>query len=90
MDKAVKTFDRKTMYIYGHAAEGYNVTGTNDDLEKFRDYLGKLLQFTETEIKSGKTKEEILKNTGLPGEKEWKGDGFQRPLQAAYEELTAG
>lgn len=88
MDKAVKTFDRKTMYIYGHAAEGYNVTGTNDDLEKFRDYLGNLLQFTESEIKSGKTKEEILKNTGLPGENEWKGDGFQRPLQAAYEELT--
>ena len=90
LDKATKTFDRKTMYIYGHAAEGYNVTGTSDDLEKFRDYLGKLLQFTETEIKSGKTKEEILKNTGLPGENEWKGDGFQRPLQAAYEELTAG
>ena len=88
MDKAVKTFDRKTMYIYGHAAEGYNVTGSNEDLEKFRDYLGKLLKFTESEIKSGKTKEEILKNTGLPGENEWKGDGFQRPLQAAYEELT--
>lgn len=89
MDKAVKTFDRKTMYIYGHAAEGYNVTGTRDDLEKFRDYLGKLLKFTESEIKAGKTKEDILKNTALPGENEWKGDGFQRPLQAAYEELTA-
>ena len=60
LDKATKTFDRKTMYIYGHAAEGYNVTGTSDDLEKFRDYLGKLLQFTETEIKSGKTKEEPI------------------------------
>lgn len=89
LDKTAKTFDKKTIYIYGHAGEGHEVTGTRDDLEKFRDYLGKLLKFTESEIKAGKTKEEILKNTALPGENEWKGDGFQRPLQAAYEELTA-
>ena len=87
LDRAVSTFNKRTMYIYGHAADGYQVTGKADDLEKFRDYLGRVLDFTEKEIKSGKTKEEIFKNTSLPGEKEWIGDGFQRPLQAAYEEL---
>lgn len=89
LDKAVDTFDKKTMYVYGHSGSGYEVTGTSDDLKKFGDYLGRVLKFAEDEIKAGKTKEEILKNTALPGETEWKGDGFQRPLQAAYEELTA-
>lgn len=89
LDKAVDTFNRKTLYVYGHAASGYEVTGTREDLKRFGDYLGRLLQFTEAEIKSGKSKEEILKNTELPGETQWKGEGFQRPLQAAYEELTS-
>jgi cyclase len=89
LDKAVHTFDRKTLYIYGHAAPGYEVTGTADDLKKFADYLGRVLKFAADEIKAGKTKEEILKNTALPGETEWTGDGFQRPLEAAYEEVMA-
>jgi cyclase len=88
LDKAMNKFDRKTMYVYGHAATGYEVTGTADDLKKFQDYLGRVLKFAEQEIKAGKTKEEILKNTSLPGETEWKGDGFARPLGAAYDELT--
>ena len=45
--------------------------------------------FVESEIKAGKTKEEILKATAVPGAPEWKGDGIERPLTAAYEELTA-
>jgi len=89
LDKTADTFDKKTMFVYGHSGTGYEVTGTSDDLKKFGDYLGRVLKFAEDEIKAGKTKEEILKNTALPGETEWKGDGFQRPLQAAYEELTA-
>jgi len=89
LDRAGSTFDSKTLYVYGHSANGFDITGNADDLKKFGDYLGRLLQFAEQEIKAGKTKEEILKNTSLPGETEWKGDGFQRPLQAAYEELMA-
>lgn len=90
LDKSIKTFNSKTLYVYGHAANGFDVKGNEEDLKKFRNYLDNLLEFTASEIKSGKSKEEILKHTGLPGETEWKGDGFQRPLQAAYEELIAG
>ena len=89
LDRAVSTFDKNTIYVYGHSGTGYEITGGADDLKKFGDYLGRVLKFAEDEIKSGKTKEEILKNTVLPGETEWKGDGFQRPLQAAYEEVMA-
>ena len=87
LNKTVNQFDNKTKYIFGHAAEGYEVTGTSDDLKKFGEYLGAVLKFAETEMKAGKTKEEFLKNTALPGVSEWKGDGINRPLQAAWEEL---
>lgn len=88
LNKALDKFDKQTMYVFGHAATGYKVTGTADDLNKFRDYLGNVLTFTEAEIKAGKTKEEFLKATAIPGSDEWKGDGIQRPLGAAWDELT--
>lgn len=89
LETAQKKFDRKTVFVCGHAAEGYNVTCTREDLKAFAAYLGNLLQFTEAQIKAGKTKDEILKATEIPGSPEWKGDGIQRPLTAAYEELMA-
>jgi cyclase len=89
LDKAKKKFDRQTIFIYGHSADGYEVTGTADDLSAFQEYLGQLMSFTEKEIKAGKTKEEILKATTLPFTTTWKGDGLERPLDAAYEELKA-
>jgi cyclase len=89
LDKGVNKFDKDTVFIFGHSGTGYEVTGNADDLKKFGDYLGNVLKFVEGEIKAGKTKDEILKATIIPGAEEWKGDGIQRPLQAAYEELTA-
>jgi glyoxylase-like metal-dependent hydrolase (beta-lactamase superfamily II) len=88
LDKAVKKFDRKTQYIFGHAGTGYEVTGKADELNKFRDYLGNVLKFVDGEIKTGKTKDEILKAKIIPGGEEWKTDGIERPLTAAWEELT--
>lgn len=87
--KSVNKFDKKTTYLFGHSGSGYDITGTADGLKAFGDYLGKVLQFVEGEIKSGKTKEEILRATIIPGAPDWKGDGIERPLTAAYEELTA-
>lgn len=89
LNKALNKFDKETIYVFGHAGQGYKVTGAADDLNKFRDYLGNVLKFVEGEIKAGKTKDEILKNKIIPGGEEWKSDGIERPLTAAYEELTA-
>ena len=88
LNKALNKFDNETMYVFGHAGTGYKVTGTSDELNKFRDYLGNVLKFVEGEIKAGKTKEEVLKATLIPGGEEWKTDGIQRPLGAAWDELT--
>ena len=88
LDKAIATFDTKTQVICGHAAAGDEVVAKADDLKAFGDYLGNVLKFTESEIRAGKTKEEILKATEIPGSPEWKGDGIERPLGAAYAELS--
>ena len=89
LDKAIEKFNKKTTYVFGHAADGYEVTGTAEDLKAFRNYLDKTLVFVEGEIKAGKSKDEIIKATSIPGAEEWKGDGIDRPLTAAYEELSA-
>lgn len=88
LDKTTTTFSKKTQYVCGHAGDGYDVQLKTDDLKAFGDYLGNVLKFTEGEIKAGKTKEEILKATEIPGSPEWKGEGISRPLAAAYIELT--
>ena len=88
LDKAMEKFDKKTNFVFGHAAEGYDVTGKKEDLKAFQTYLSNLLDYTSAQIKAGKSKEDILKTTEIPGSPEWKGDGIQRPLTAAYEELT--
>ncbi|HEX4878169.1 MAG TPA: MBL fold metallo-hydrolase [Chitinophagaceae bacterium] len=88
LDNGINQFSNKTTFIFGHSGQGFEVTGTADDLRAFRDYLGSVLKFVESEIKSGKSKDEILKATSIPGADQWKGDGIQRPLTAAYEELT--
>ncbi|HVM90122.1 MAG TPA: MBL fold metallo-hydrolase [Puia sp.] len=89
LDKTLKTFDNDTVFIFGHAFEPEKVTGNKDDLKAMQDYLAKLLDFVGKEIKEGKTKDEILKEKAIPGVTEWQGDGIERGLQAAYEELTS-
>lgn len=88
LDKGLSQFDEKTTFIYGHSGNGYDVTGKADDLRAFRDYLGSVLHFVEGEIRLGKSKDEILKAKSIPGADQWKGDGIERPLTAAWEELT--
>lgn len=88
LDEALKKFDTKTVFICGHSGNDFDIKGSKDMLVAFQDYLGNVLKFVGGEIKSGKTKEEILKATEIPGSPEWKGDGIERPLQAAFEELS--
>jgi glyoxylase-like metal-dependent hydrolase (beta-lactamase superfamily II) len=89
LDSIQKEGNKDTIYIFGHSLNAGEETGTAEDLKKFQDYLSKVLQFAEAEIKRGISKEEFIKNTVIPGVTEWTGQGIERPLTAAYEELTA-
>ncbi len=87
LDKALATFDNETIFVFGHAFDPEKITGTKEDIKVFQDYLSKLLVFIESEMKAGKSKEEILKIAAIPGVTEMKGDGIVRSVQSAYEEL---
>ncbi|MGZ3851979.1 MAG: MBL fold metallo-hydrolase [Flavisolibacter sp.] len=88
LDKITAKANKDSIIIFGHSLNPGEETGTVEDVKKFQDYLGKVLAFTEQEIKKGVTKEEFIKNTSIPGVTEWTGQGIERPLTAAYEELT--
>ncbi len=83
-------FDNDTLFVFGHAYDPEKVTGNKADIKAMQDYLKNLLSFVNSQIRAGKTKEEILKVTSIPGVTEWQGDGIERGLQAAYEEEIEG
>jgi glyoxylase-like metal-dependent hydrolase (beta-lactamase superfamily II) len=86
LDKIQAQFDNDTLFVFGHAFDPEKVTGDKNDIKAMQDYLKNLLAFVNSQIKAGKTKEEIMKATSIPGVTEWQGDGIDRGLQAAYEE----
>ena len=88
LDKIQKQGNKDTIYIFGHSLNPGEETGTAENLKKFQDYLGKVLQFAEAEFKKGVTKEEFIKNTAIPGVTEWSGQGIERPLTAAFDEIA--
>ena len=67
IESAVKDHNNDTIYIFGHAgnqpapATGtFPVTGPRADVMYFRDYLTALLAFVQAEIKSGKTRDDVI------------------------------
>lgn len=89
LEKVQKEGSKDTLYIFGHALNPGEETGSVERLKLFQDYLDKVLKFAEAAIKSGVSKEEFIKNTSIPGVTEWGGQGIERPLTAAYEELAS-
>jgi len=89
LEQAQKQFNKDTIFVFGHAFDPVKVTGTMADLKAMQNYMEKLVAYVDGSIKAGKTKEQILATTAIPGVTEWQGDGIQRSLTAAYEELTA-
>jgi glyoxylase-like metal-dependent hydrolase (beta-lactamase superfamily II) len=81
-----------TVYIFGHASSGRPVTGSQGELAQFRDYLGALMAFVETQVKAGRSREEILAmREPLAGFESFGRFGQPGPrdaLTCAYEEVT--
>jgi glyoxylase-like metal-dependent hydrolase (beta-lactamase superfamily II) len=93
LDRTIRDHANDTTYIFGHAGTGLPITGASADLIQFKDYIGALLSFVETQVKAGKSREEILamrdplagfENFGRFGQA-----GPRDPLTCAYEEITA-
>jgi len=88
LEKARKKFDKDTMFIFGHAFDPEKVVGTMDDIIAMQNYMEKLEAYVAGGIKAGKSKEDILKTTSIPGITDWQGQGVGNSITAAYEELT--
>jgi cyclase len=93
LDRTVGEHAKDTVYIFGHANTGLPVTGSQDELTRFRDYLGGVLAFVEAQVKAGKTREEILAArdplAGFESYGRFGQPGPRDPLTCAYEEVTA-
>lgn len=88
LDKIQHTFHSKTQFVCGHNGEGYDVLISHNDLNAFSLYLQNVMTYVEKGIKSGKSKEELIQCLQIPGSPEWKGEGINRPIEAAFEELS--
>ena len=77
-----------SLFIFGHAADPEKVTGKKEELKAMQNFLEKLLLFVRNEMKAGKSKEDILKAASIPGAEDFRGQGIQRGLTAAHEEIT--
>ncbi len=86
LDKMQGQFDNDTLFVFGHAFDPEKITGSKADIKAMQVYLENLLAFVNSQIKAGKTKDEIIKATSIPGVTEWQGDGIDHGLRAAYEE----
>jgi glyoxylase-like metal-dependent hydrolase (beta-lactamase superfamily II) len=94
LERAPRDHSSDTMYIFGHANTGLPVTGSQGDLVRFHDYLGALLAFVETQVKAGRSRDEVLAmREPLKGFESFGPFGQAGPrdaLTCAYEEVTAG
>ena len=90
LDGALAKYDNDTLFVFGHAFDPDKVTGNKEDLRAMKNYMSRLLDFAQGWVKAGKSKEDFLKETAIPGVTEWQGDGIALGLQAAYEEVTTG
>jgi cyclase len=93
IDRSIAAHNNDTIYIFGHGNTGLPVTGSSADLAKFRDYLGALIAFVETQVKAGKTREEVLAMRdplkGFEGFGRFGAANARDPLTCAYEEVTS-
>jgi cyclase len=93
LDGAMMDHGSDTLYIFGHAGVGSPVTGTRRDVATVRDYLGALMAFVESNVKAGKSRDEVMAmREPLKGFESFGPFGASNPreaLTAAYEEVTA-
>lgn len=94
LEHTVQGHARDTIYIFGHGNTGLPVTGNSADLLKFRDYVGAVLAFVESQVKAGKTREEVLAMrdplAGFESFGRFGAASARDPLTVAYEEVTTG
>ena len=83
-----------TIYIFGHGAPGFGVTGDQGDLTHLRDYFTAALELTRRELQAGRSRDEITGTETLPGFEDHVSPfpllSLTGVLGVAYDELSEG
>ena len=90
LQQAQKQFSKNTLFVFGHAFDPEKVTGNMDDIKAMQNYMDRLADFVQAQIKAGKSKDEVAAATSIPGVTDWQGTGIKASLNAAYDELSKG
>jgi glyoxylase-like metal-dependent hydrolase (beta-lactamase superfamily II) len=93
LERTTRDHANDTVYIFGHAKTGLPVTGSRADLTGFREYFGALLAFVESQVKAGRSREEVVAMRDALKGFETFGPFTGQPnprdaLTCAYEEIT--
>lgn len=92
LEDIAKTYPADTRFIFGHGKKEAGITGTTADVLAQRDFLTALLAHVEKEIQAGKSREEVVKLTNLPGFPDYFADDKTSRLPVnlgvAYDELS--
>ena len=89
LEKVAKEYPSDALYIFGHGNPKFGVTGSNQDLLIFRDFLSGLLDYTGKRIKAGEPKEKIVAIDRIPGFADFEPNNRTAgALSVAYDELT--
>lgn len=59
--------DADTLFIFGHAREGFQVTGGRDDVQVQADFFSALLDEAAQAVQAGRSREEVLAVESIPG-----------------------
>jgi cyclase len=89
LKKVAGELPAETIYIFGHAGQKLDVTGSRADLLHHADYLTALLEYARSQVKAGKSRDEVVKSTEVIKGFEDYGPLISRPLGPAYDEVTA-
>jgi cyclase len=90
LQKVASELPGDTIYIFGHAGQKFDVTGSRADLNHHANYLVALLEYAREQVKAGKTREQVVASTDVIKGFEDYGPLVPRPLGPAYDEVTAG
>jgi len=68
-----RAFNKRTLFLFGHAADDYPVVGTSADIKAFELYLKSLRRYVKKEKKKGSSLDDLkAKTVTIPGAPEWK------------------
>lgn len=85
--------DDETLFIFGHGNPEFGVTGNREDLMVQRDFLSKLLEYTQNAIEEGRSREEITDLDQFEEFPDFSSLGgslnLSRNIDVAYLELTS-